>query len=84
MEFFLIVFVCFGVSTINEIGFWDKAKRIAFSLIFLVAGGMIGGLGVTKIYSHQDYNNQKVQKFLRKERLENLNLKKILQQHFKS
>lgn len=73
----LIVFVCFGISAINEIGFWDKAKRIAFSLTFLVLGGILGGLGITKIYSHQDYSNQKVQEFLRKERLESLNLKKF-------
>lgn len=68
----LIVFVWFGVSTINEIGFLDKAKRIAFSLTFLVLGGILGGLGITKIYSHQDYSNQKVQEFLRKEGLEEL------------
>lgn len=73
----LIVFVYFGVSAINEIGFWDKVKRIAFSLIFLVLGGILGGFGVTKIYSHQNYNNQKVQEFLRKEGLESMNLKKF-------
>lgn len=66
---FLIIFVYFGISAINEIDFWDKTKRIAFSLTFLVLGGILGGLGITKIYSHQDYSNQKVQEFLRKEGL---------------
>ena len=73
----LIVFVCFGVSAINEIGFWDKTKRIAFSSIFLILGSLLGGFGTIKIYSHQDYNNSKVKEFLRKEGLENLNLKKF-------
>ena len=73
----LIVFVYFGISSINEIGFWDKTKRISFSLIFLVIGGILVGFGVKKIYSHQDYSNPKVQEFLRKEDLENLNLEKF-------
>ena len=74
----LIIFVYFGISAINEIGFWDKTKRIAFSSIFLILGSLLGGFGTIKIYSHQDYNNSKVKEFLRKEGLEDLNVEKFL------
>ena len=74
----LIIFVYFGISAINEIGFWDKTKRIAFSSIFLILGSLLGGFGRIKIYSHQDYNNSKVKEFLRKEGLEDLNIEKFL------
>lgn len=75
---FVIVFVILGVSSITEIDFRDKLKRIAFSSIFLILGGILELIGGTKLYSHQDYNNPKVHEFLKEEGLENLNVEKFL------
>lgn len=75
---FVIVFVILGVSSTTEIDFRNKLKRITFSLIFLVLGGILELLGGLKLYSHQDYNNPKINEFLKKEGLENLNIEKFL------
>lgn len=75
---FVVIFIILGISSITEIDFRDKLKHIAFSLIFLVLGGILELLGGIKLYSHQDYNNTEIHEFLKKEGLENLNVKKFL------